>query len=69
MSEKPFEREPAGSIEIANACRGILDDEDCEELSVMDPELGLETAYSWLLQSPSFEGDPEEYLKEKGILE
>ncbi len=53
--------------EIADACREVLDEEICDEIAEQDnPDDALGLAFTALCEAGE---DPEEYLKEKGVLE
>lgn len=59
------EHEPT-SRELAEACKEVLSEEDCEELSSMEIDDAIGYAFTLLIEAGE---DPEEFLKEKGILE
>lgn len=54
--------------EVAEACRGTLDEEACEEIGVIDSlEEAISFAFTALIGAGI--GDPEVFLIEKGILQ
>ncbi len=53
------------ATEIAHACRGVLEDKDCDSLAVMREEWALRYAIDLLIGQGV---NPEEFLKQKGIL-
>ncbi len=55
------------SKELADACRNVLTEEDCNELASLPMEEALNNAFTMLIENGI--DDPEAFLKEKGILE
>ncbi|MDZ7586285.1 MAG: hypothetical protein U0946_00905 [Patescibacteria group bacterium] len=51
--------------ELAEACKEVLSEEDCQELAAMDIDEGIGYAFTLLLAA---EEEPEQFLKEKGII-
>lgn len=66
VTEAHSENEPT-SADLANACRETLTDDDCAELESMEFEEAL--GYSITLLIEQGIDDPEQFLKEKGIIE
>lgn len=52
--------------ELAEACKDVLAKEDCQELAKMEIGDAIGYVFTLLLQAGE---DPDEFLKEKGILE
>lgn len=52
--------------ELADACKEVLTEEDCQELASMEIDDAIGYAFTLLLEAGE---DPDEFLKEKGILE
>lgn len=52
--------------ELADVCKEVLSDEDCQELAVLNFDDAIGYAFTLLLENGE---DPDEFLKSKGILE
>lgn len=65
-SEQEKENNELTSVELAQVCTEVLTPEDCAELAEMEFDNALSYAFTLLLEAGE---DPEEFLKEKGILE
>lgn len=65
-NKEQLDEEPTPA-EIAEACRDLLEAEVCDEIAEQEEtETALGLAFSAILETGE---DPEEYLKNKGILE
>lgn len=72
LNTPPAQETSAGTIEptheeLAHACKEVLSHEDCAELLAMPIDEALGYAFTLLIGSGV--EDPEEFLKDKGILE
>jgi hypothetical protein len=55
------------SVQLAQACKGVISPEAIEELSAMPVDEALGFAFTLLIVEGGIE-DPEAYLREKGVL-
>jgi len=68
MLENKESNEKVSPLDIAEACMGVLDQETCDQIAEFeDNKEALGYVFSALIEAGI--DDPEEFLKEKGILE
>lgn len=67
--EKKLKEEPLGPTakELAEACKEILTEEDCEDLAAMPIDEAMGYAFTLLIEQGI--EDPEQFLRERKILE
>ncbi len=67
LDDKETVQEEPTIQELVDACRGVLDEETCDEIAEQENfEDALGLAFTALEEAGE---NPEEFLKEKGILE